>query len=405
MNDLSVWWGDRVVGRLRSGDGGLRFRYAATARPADRISASLPVDASHDLPGTFFSNLLPDGDLRDRLARRLGVSPEDDFAMLAAVGGDCAGALSLLPEGARPTVAQGRRPLTANALRRAMQQGSPSLLADDGLRLSLAGAQDKLPVVLSAGRLYLPEGAAPSTHILKLPSERFRGLSENELVMRLLAERAGLRCAAARLWPLPGRAGNALLVTRFDRDAGARVHQEDLCQALGLPPSKKYETDGGPTLADVVRVLAAESSAPALDLEQVLRWQIFNVLCGNADAHAKNLALLRLPGQTALAPFYDLVCTRQWGALSPRLAFSVGGSHDPGAIGARHWRGAAKDWQVAPGFLLDLVAEASSAIKAALSGLRDEAADLGVPAPLADTVAKIVRKLVRRAEANLRHRQ
>jgi serine/threonine-protein kinase HipA len=403
LTGLAVWWSGRVVGQLRAGrEGGLVFRYPASATAQDRISASLPVDPSQDQQGTFFSNLLPDGEQRDRLAARLGVSPDNAFAMLAAVGGDCAGALSLLPVGAKPPASGGRRPLTSATLKQAREQGSAALFAGEGLRLSLAGAQDKLPVILDGRSLFLPEGATPSTHILKLPTERFRGLCENELLTRFLAERAGIPCAEARLWPLPDKAGNALLVTRFDRTAGRRVHQEDLCQALGLPPSKKYEADGGPTLADVIRLLSSESTAPAADIERAVRWQVFNVLSGNADGHAKNLALLRHAGRVSLAPAYDLVCTRQWGSLSRRLAFSIGGASDPGAIGSRHWRRAAEEWEVSPGFLLEIVRETGAALKAALAGLPDRAMELRVLRGTAQVVGEIVRKLVRRSESLLR---
>lgn len=408
MSDLSVWWGARVVGTLRRGDGGaLWFRYAGSATSRDRISLSLPVDASQERLGTFFSNLLPDGDLRDRLARRLGVSPDDDFAMLAAVGGDCAGALALLPEGQKAPSSGGRKALSPSLLKRACDLGSPALLAGDGLRLSLAGAQEKLPVIEASGKLYLPLGAAASTHILKLPSHRFRGLAQNELATRLLASLIGLPTAPATLWPLPGSLagslGDALLVARFDRSAGAaRIHQEDFCQALGLPPMRKYEAEGGPALADVIRLLSAESTSPAADIEKVIRWQAFNALVGNCDAHAKNLALLYEEGRVTLAPFYDLVCTRQWGSLSKRLAFSVGGTFDPGALGANQWARAARDWEIAPAFVLNLVRQTATALKGALAQLPVLGADAGLSKPAVETVAAIVRKGIRRSEQLLR---
>lgn len=404
MSDLSVWWGDRVVGTLRRGDGGaLWFRYAESATSRDRISLSLPVDASREHPGTFFSNLLPDGDLRDHLARRLGVSPDDDFAMLTAVGGDCAGALALFPEGQKAPSSGTRRALGPSLLKRACDLGSPALLADDGLRLSLAGAQEKLPVIEARGKLYLPMGAAASTHILKLPSHRFRGLAQNELATRLLASLVGLPTAPAILWPLPSSYGDALLVTRFDRSAGgARIHQEDFCQALGLPPARKYEADGGPTLADVIRLLSAESTSPAADIEKVIRWQAFNALVGNCDAHAKNLALLHEAGRVTLAPFYDLVCTRQWGSLSKRLAFSVGGTFDPGALGANQWARAARDWEIAPAFVLSLVRQTAVALKGALAQLPTLGAEAGLSRTSVEAVATLVRKGIRRSEQLLR---
>ncbi|MBI5542943.1 MAG: type II toxin-antitoxin system HipA family toxin [Deltaproteobacteria bacterium] len=403
MNELIVWWGARRVGRLTvSSDDRLAFRYAAATTARDRISASLPVDPTRDQPGTFFSNLLPDGALRDRLAHRLGVSPGNDFAMLAAVGGDCAGALSLLPPGVTPGEEGGRRALTAKALQRALELGAPEVMAGEGLRLSLAGAQDKLPVIADGGKLFLPEGATASTHILKLPSARFRGIAENEWLMLSLAQGVGLATVAARLWPLPGQAGSALLVDRFDRRAGARLHQEDLCQALGRAPSRKYEADGGPSLADVIRLLSSESTQPATDIEKVIRWQAFSALAGNADGHAKNLALVRHEGQVTLAPFYDLVCTRQWAPLSTRLAFAVGGMSDPGQIGGKHWKRAAQEWEVSPAYVLETVRRTNAALKKALVDLPARALEAGIPETIVRSIVGIVRKVSRRSETLLR---
>lgn len=407
MTQLSVWWGDRITGTLRRGDDGtLWFRYAESASIRNRISVSLPVDPTRDLPGTFFSNLLPDGDLRDRLARRLGVSPDDDFAMLSAVGGDCAGALALLPTGQKAPSSGTRKALSPGLLKQVCELGSPAFLVGDGLRLSLAGAQEKLPVLEARGKLYLPMGATASTHILKLPSHRFRGLAQNELATRLLADLVGLPTAPAGLRPLPASLGDALLVTRFDRSVdGARIHQEDLCQALGLPPTNKYEADGGPTLGDVIRLLSAESTFPAADIEKVVRWQAFNALVGNCDAHAKNLALIHEEGRVALAPFYDLVCTHQWGSLSKRLAFSVGGTCDPGALGANQWTRAARDWEVAPAYVLGLVRQTTAALKQALAKLPTHGAQAGLSDDAVQTITTIVRKGVRRSEQMLREKR
>ena len=401
---LTVWRGhDRVVGTLWQAHGALLFRYREGADPREQISASLPVDTSRDLPGTFFSNLLPDGVLRERLAQRLGVSVENDFAMLAAVGGDCAGALALLPEGGTPAIRRARKLLTPEALRRACEFGSETVLAAEKLRLSLAGAQDKIPVVEDEGKLYLPVGVAASTHILKLPSPRFRGLAYNELLVGTLATEIGLQRPAASLWRMPGKLEHGLLIARFDRGPdGTRIHQEDMCQALGLPPSKKYEADEGPTLARIVSLLSTESSQPAQDIERIVRWQAFNALIGNADGHAKNLALIREPGRVRLAPFYDLVCTRQWDSLSKKLAFSVGGVTDPGALGVRQWTAAAKEWELSPKWVLDIVRQTGEALRKTVAGLEGKAIELGASPSSARVLRATLAKLVRRSETLLR---
>jgi serine/threonine-protein kinase HipA len=129
---------------------------------------------------------------------------------------------------------------------------------------------------------------------------------------------------------------------------------------------------------------------------------VLNALTGNADGHAKNLALIRRESRVTLAPFYDLVCTRQWASLSPRLAFSVGGQSDPGQIGVRQWRCAAKDWEVAPSYLLELVRATGAMLRKSLSELPAEAVKVGVAPASARTLRALVTKLVRRAEALLR---
>ncbi len=387
-------------GDLRlSPDGALLFRYDKDARATDRLSASLPFEPGRDLPGTFFSNLLPDGVLRERLAAKLGVSASNEFAMLAAVGGDCAGALSLLPVDQEPSTEAGKVPLTRALLRKALDGGSPAFGAEQGLRLSLAGAQDKLAVVLEGNRLYLPQGATSSTHILKLPNPRFRGLAENELLTSHLARRVGLGCTTSRLWPVQSNeTDQGLLVTRFDRLGGRRVHQEDMCQALGLPPSRKYEAEGGPTLAEVLRIVMTETTTPALEVEKLVRWQVFNLLVGNCDGHAKNLALLRSTEGVTLAPFYDLVCTRQWPALSKRLALSIGGSDDPGDIGLKHWHRAAREWGLSPSLLESVVDEVVRGLKSELAGLEEIARSLGLESNQARTLQTAILKLVRHTE-------
>ena len=167
--------------------------------------------------------------------------------------------------------------------------------------------------MLEGGELWTPIGATASTDILKLPSRELKRISINELFMLQLATDLGLPVVDARLWPVG--ADNALLVTRFDRAASKRIHQEDFCQATGRSPKQKYQEEGGPSFAEIVKVIREESAEPAVDVDIVLSWLAFNVICGNADGHAKNLALVRTK-TVRLAPLYDLVCTRAWSDFS-----------------------------------------------------------------------------------------
>ena len=305
MSDDVLWvfWGDDeqpcgLVRRDASG-AGVTFRYLEGN--THRISHSLPVETVGDVAGVFFEGLLPDGVERERLARRLGVSDASTFALLAAVGGDCAGALSLHATEERPKPSGvATRPLDTTLLREVEENGPLPTIVAHGLRLSLAGAQAKLAVVLhDDGTLGAPEGRTPSTHILKLPNRDYRSVVDNEHFVMTLAKNAGLVVPRTRLWKLPSGA-NALLVERFDRRGSQRLHQEDFCQATGLHPARKYEGDGGPSLAKIVDVLTAASSEP-LDPLRLVAMQAFNIAVANNDGHAKNFALVREPS-VSLAP-------------------------------------------------------------------------------------------------------
>lgn len=343
-DELLVFWDQDVepIGLVRRAASGVgaTFRYLSSETPPTRrVSHSLPVSlGTTEVEATFFEGLLPDGIQRERLARRLGVSDASTFTMLRAVGGDCAGALSLVSSEQRqaghpPSSLQ--RPLTAELLDEMQRSGVVPTMVNEGLRLSLAGAQDKIAVVvLPDGTLAIPDGATPSTHILKFGNRDFRGLVANEHLVLSLAHAVGLSVATSRLWALPS-GDMALLVERFDRHAGRRLHQEDFRQAKGLAPSMKYEADGGPSLLDMVQILTEASTEPR-DPLTLVAIQAFNIAVGNNDGHTKNFSMLREPS-VRLAPAYDLVCTRAWPALDKRLGISVGGQRDPGAVGPRAW--------------------------------------------------------------------
>jgi serine/threonine-protein kinase HipA len=346
---LFVRHATRSVGTLEFDGARFQFVYAEAwlAGGGFPISVCLPLrskpyateDAHH-----FFANLLPEGSAREAVCRRLGISASNDYALLAAIGGECAGALAITLEDCSPDPDRYRYedlPDTRLVQLLESEDRAPLLLGGPRTRLSLAGAQDKLPVAVLEGRLHLPLDGAPSTHILKLPSSRYRHLPANEAFVMGLAARIGLDVAACELLVRFDPA--MLLVTRYDRvtsdDARPviRLHQEDHCQALGLPPSRKYEQEGGPRLATVIEVLRSHVRRPLVDVARVIEWQAFNVIVGNADGHGKNLSLVHDPDGIHLAPFYDLVSTRQYRGIDRRLAMSVGGRRDMAQLHAAQW--------------------------------------------------------------------
>lgn len=376
---LAVWWNNQRIGRLIvAPQRMLAFSYDGDWLQNGRaISCSLPLDETGDfLPPDmrghwFFANLLPEGNARDRLVRRLGV-PDDDFLLLERLGADCAGALSLWPEhGPMPVREEGLREVSAADIARSIGQGGVASLfrgeGEDLPRLSLAGAQDKLPVRVerSSGeqRLFIPLGNTASTHILKLPVNDLKHVPLYECYTTFMAQQLGL--PVAECVPLEIDGHLCSLSTRYDREQHEgvvrRLHQEDFCQALGRSRTAKY-ADQGASLAMVAEVLRQHSSRAAADLQQLIRWQVFNALCGNADGHLKNLSLLEDGDGWRLAPFYDLVCVLAIESVSHRMALAVGGMLDPGSLVASHWQRLSADMGVAWRQVASIIREMAEAL-------------------------------------------
>ena len=345
------------------------------------ISISLPLSPDPYQPEDalahrFFANLLPEGRVRENIVRDLKI-PDSDFDLLRAIGGECAGALSILPDDREPAIDTTYRELTAEAfrdliLRKGQIYTGPhaGTTAHEFPRLSLAGAQEKCPVLLRDSQFFLPQGEAPSSHILKFAITDYRHVPAYETVLTDLARRIELHTAVVEFHYLyvNEQAHDYLVIERYDREPAAdgeirRLHQEDFCQALGVGRERKYETSGGVDFTECFRLLREVSSEPALDAEQLLRWQIFNYLAGNSDGHAKNLSLLYYKdGTIRLAPFYDLVCTRAIERIDPKLALAVGGEQMPGNIHPVHWQKQAAALDIRPGYLQALVIETAEQI-------------------------------------------
>ena len=386
------------------------FRYDAEwAANGFAISQQMPLDQQEFSPagGTahrFFANLLPEGDARSTLARTLGV-PNADFDLLYRLGGECAGALCLLPAGQQPERANwqygelAEHELAQLALRRGFGQSTD---VRHRPRLSLAGAQHKCPVLFRHGRCLLPLDEAASTHILKFELANFRNVPLYETFTTALARAASLPVVDID-WRTVRRHRYAI-VARFDRRVDVngdvhRSHQEDFCQALGYSHAHKYEVDRGPTFADCLRLLRETSTDPAIDMANLLRWQAFNWLAGNADGHAKNLALLYADTDNTvrLAPFYDLVCTAAIPRLSRNMAMSVGGESDPGEITVDHWRALATDCGVRPQFVEELVRTLAQRLDGAVGESRARFEERYGAAPALQRIEQVVARRCRRA--------
>lgn len=352
MRTLNIWWDGQIVGQLTQNQHGeLGFAYAPdwlVREDALALSASLPKRAdpfSRRECRPFFGGLLPEEGQRDAAAQALGVSRANDFALLDRLGGDVAGALQLLPPGVEPaSVNAGAQPtrLDDAGLIRVLDALPlrPLLAGEEGLRLSLAGAQSKVPVVLLDGAVALPAPGQPTTHILKPPIARFAATTENEAFVMRLAASIGLDVAAVEPRVVAGR--TFLLVKRYDRahrPAGTvhRIHQEDFCQALGVPPETKYASEGGPTFKDCFALLRGAAARPAVDVLKLLDAAIFNLIAGNADAHGKNFSILYDQEGPRLAPLYDLLATVAYPELSPKLAMKIGKRATLAEMDAQGW--------------------------------------------------------------------
>jgi len=359
---LSVWSnGERVGTWTIPARGGTQFLYDRAWRASKRgrpLSLSLPYTGDLPLRGDvvrdYFDNLLPDSEpIRKRVAMHYKLASIDAFDLLQEIGRDCVGAVQLLKEDEAPVDV---KRIEATAMSEAdverhliglTQAAAPgSRLDADDLRISLAGAQEKTALLWHDGQWMRPHGSTPTTHILKLPlglvGHRKADLSEsveNEwLCMNLLAE-FGL--PVARTAVLHFGSQKVLGVERFDRQFHAsgtwimRLPQEDFCQALGVPPHLKYESDGGPGLADLATVLRGSERAQA-DLTTLLTSQVLFWLMAAPDGHAKNFSIKLLPaGRYQLTPLYDVMsiwpiegaAANQYSLHKAKLAMALLGKH------------------------------------------------------------------------------
>ncbi len=381
MRALDVYLHGHLAGQLVLRDNGLSsFQYGDSwlARTdAVPLSLSLPLRPeryAHRASIPFFGGVLPEGRNRRLIAGILGLSEDNDFAFLERIGGDCAGAVSLQPEGTRIVAPDERTgELDQGELTRLLRELAqrPLLAGTEGLRLSLAGAQDKLAVRIIDNRIGLPLGAAASTHILKPASADYDGLVFNEAFCLALAEGIGMETTGFDVRRVDDI--DYLLLRRFDRsdDGGhvRRLHQEDFCQALGIPSERKYQAEGGPSLKQVFGLLRSVSAAPVLDLAALLDAVIFNLLIGNNDAHGKNFALLHTGEGARLAPLYDLVSTVSYPELAPEMAMRLGRQRISDKAGASDLERLAKETGMAPPLVKRRAAELVEAVLAKIDAV------------------------------------
>lgn len=403
---LIVYLNGELAGRL-SLDQQRRFVFQydtawLDAPHAIPLSLSLPLRHEPfigDAARPFFANLLPEAALREAIARKLGISAQNDYALLEAIGGECAGAVTLLPEDKPMTSAGGYQLLSEDELQTLIQQlpKRPMLAGEKEMRLSLAGVQNKLPVYFDGKHVSLPQGAAASSHILKPAMRDYQESVINEAFCMRLASRLNLPVPEVVL--LNNKGGRVYLVSRYDREQTVdgkirRLHQEDFCQALGILPEMKYEKEGGPGLKVCFELIRERSVQPVVDLRHLLDWVVFNYLIGNADAHGKNISLLLLPQGPRLAPFYDLMSTAIYPELSDRPAMKIGGEDRLQWIIARHWQQLAVDASVGFKLIKQTLIDMSISVVSEAQTLAEEFNAVYGECPVIEQILAIIKQRV-----------
>jgi serine/threonine-protein kinase HipA len=360
----------------------LTMPLAQTAHPAEVV-----------IP--WLMNLLPEGEPLRAMTRAMGVSRDDILGLIDGTGRDLAGALTVGRP--RPGEAAAFLPIETDGELERIIDGLPSkpfLVGDEGVSMSLAGAQDKLPLALVDGRLAIPVGGASSTHILKPDHPKLLGSVQNEALCMVLARRCGLLTAAVTTGVAGAR--SYLLVTRYDREARhgqtGRLHQEDFCQALGKPPVAKYQHNSsgvvGPSLPQMFALVREYMTA--VDINRLLDAVIFNIAAGNVDSHAKNYSILLTAGRAVLAPLYDLMSGLDWANVTQNHAQDIGGQRRGRHIYGRHWRRMAEETGLAGPATVRRVIALTQRMLAELPGAVEEVAVMPAGGARLDRFSKAI---------------
>jgi serine/threonine-protein kinase HipA len=405
-----------VVGTVTNAKGGrLSFLYSDEwlASPgAYPLSVSMPL--SPDEQGyrrihPFLWGLLPDNEIvLGQWARKFHVSPRNVFGLISNVGEDCAGAVQFV----KPERLDAVRPAgppevqwldeagVADRLRTLRRDQSAWRIARDTGQFSLAGAQPKTALLLEKGRWGVPSGRTPTTHILKPPTGEFDGHAENEHFCLELARSLQLPVANSEIRRFKDEI--AIVIERYDRVRTGRtirrVHQEDICQAMGLPPTQKYQSDGGPSIRTIAELLTKSSTAPSEDIHTFVNAVAFNWFIAGPDAHAKNYALLLgAESRIRFAPLYDLASALPYPGMRPiglKLAMKIGGEYALRNIAARHWRRLAAETHLNPEKLLANLGAIAQAMPDHVATIRERSNQEGLAHPI---LARLSERLIVRA--------
>jgi serine/threonine-protein kinase HipA len=413
-NELVVLLQGRAAGTISQREGRLELEYGDEwRRSADATPLSLSLPLARRAHGdaevrSFLWGLLPDNEqVLERWARTYQVSPRNPFALLRHVGEDCAGAAQFVAPDRVDELLRGAGGVEwldedeIGERLRALRRDPTAWHAARTGQFSLAGAQAKTALHHDpeTGRWGDPWGTRPTTHILKPAVTGFDDHDLNEHLCLSAARHLGLSVTTSAVLSFAGE--RVIVIDRYDRVRNAgeliRVHQEDLCQALGVPPTQKYENEGGPSVEQIARLLRTEIRPSTTAVETVERFVdalAFNWIVGGSDAHAKNYSLLLAGRQVRLAPLYDIASALPYEDLyrpKLRLAMRIGGEYRMAQVGARHWSRLALAVDLDPEALLArvdrLAAQVPDAFGQASADDAVRALTSALPARLLDAVA------------------
>ena len=412
MTDLLVVVADhRIMGEIRRDRRGrLTFVYDDRWRSMDAaypLSLSMPLvvaEHEHARIEPWLWGLLPDNEaILARWGQRFHVSPRNAFALLGAVGEDCPGAIQLVrPDRVDEVLKADDQQIEwlteadiAERLHILRQDQSAWRMARDAGQFSLAGAQPKTALLFDGRRWGVPSGPTPTTHILKPPIDGLDGHAENEHLCLALARALGLPAARSEVRRFGDE--SAIIVERYDRTrlGGSirRLHQEDMCQVLGLPPTKKYQNEGGPGCAELSEAIRAHSGEPGEDARTFARAIMLNWIIGGTDAHAKNFSMLIGPqGRGRLAPLYDVASMLPYDVDPGRLkmATKIGGKYPLDEVLSRHWVRFATEMRLSPAAVIDMGKTIAETLPTVLAKTVDDARANGLDHPILQRMIEVL---------------
>lgn len=442
-NELKVLLDGTIAGTVHRKGDRLRFVYSDEWRKnpdAYPLSLSMPLSAKehgHRQIGSYIWGLLPDNELTlDRWGKQFQVSPRNPFALISHVGEDCAGAVQFVREARLGPLLENEevevewidQKEISTRLRSVLDDASYGRTAGDNGQFSLAGAQPKTALLRHAGRWGIPSGRTPTTHILKPAGPDFDGIAENEHFCLSLANELGIRACGTEVVRFDDI--SAICVERYDRyliaetvrgPVFARIHQEDMCQALSRLPTEKYQNEGGPSPKEIIDLIRDSSTMKVVigrvdmspwiaDRQTFIDALILNWIIGGTDAHAKNYSfLIGGAGTAALAPLYDIVSAYGYPKLDPRklkLAMKIGGKYLIDDIVVRHWERWAEETNIGPEEVTSRIADLLNSIPQAINKTAGEMRESGLDHPIIglmrDTLTNRAERLNKMADKALR---